>query len=357
MAWVASVLGVIVSIGFLLAAAIMNWRYGLGLGRSPSDQVLFALIAAGVDVMKVLLPFFLLWSFKNGRWLVSVLCSIWLAATMSYSIAGVAGFLDLNRSVVASKAEEHRVDAADVAEQIAHRRQQLSRIGVTEPVSVTRHKLEALRQDPRWRATRECTLPRTEEVRAFCNGARAASLEHAKSEEAHLLRAEIEALLTRAIEQRRTAPGRDGDHRSAAVSHVTGWGREAIEIGLVVLLLVIIEGISTFGIFLSMNHGELWRSQPTGALSGSAADVAPTDAEQLTNDVGQFMTDCLRPADGQAIGFATMYILYVDWCSRLGRGAAGQPDFEHAISVLCERFGFVVHVLADGRSCADMTAR
>lgn len=356
MAWVASVLGVIVSGGFLLAAAVMNWRYGLGLGRSDSDQMLFALIAAGVDVMKVLLPFFLVWSFKNGRWLVSILCSIWLVATMSYSIAGVAGYLDLNRSLVASKAEVHRAEVGDTAEQLEHRRQQLARIGVAEPVAVARQKLEAIRQDPRWRTTRDCATPRTEDARAFCGEARAAQVEYAKSGEAARLRAEIDAIRSRSMGHHRTAVARDGDHRSAAVSHVTGWGREVIEIGLVVLLLVIVEGISTFGIFLSINHGEL-RQLQAASLPATASLTEAFDPEQLANDAMQFMTECLRPAEGQAIGFGTMYMMYVGWCAQLGRGAVDQPTFETAIAELCERFGFAVHALPDGRCCADMAVR
>ena len=36
--WLVSSTGVLISIGFMVAAGVMNWRYGLGLGRSEQDQ-------------------------------------------------------------------------------------------------------------------------------------------------------------------------------------------------------------------------------------------------------------------------------------------------------------------------------
>jgi hypothetical protein len=91
-------LGVVISVGFMIAAGVMNWRYGLGLGRSDPDRLLFAAVAAGVDSMKVLLPFILWWSAKNRRWIMCGLGAVLLIGLICYSVVGIAGFLDLNRA-------------------------------------------------------------------------------------------------------------------------------------------------------------------------------------------------------------------------------------------------------------------
>ena len=47
---VGSFLGVCLAIGFTVIAALMNWEYGLSLGRSRYDQRLFAAVGRTADV-------------------------------------------------------------------------------------------------------------------------------------------------------------------------------------------------------------------------------------------------------------------------------------------------------------------
>ena len=127
--WLVSSTGVLISIGFMVAAGVMNWRYGLGLGRSEQDQTLFAAIAAGTDIMKVLFPFFFWWSLKNRRWISFALSGILIPALMSHSIAGIAGFVDLNRAQTTGSVLGKQEMITDLREKLARKSQQLAAIG------------------------------------------------------------------------------------------------------------------------------------------------------------------------------------------------------------------------------------
>ena len=138
--WLVSSTGVLISIGFMAAAGVMNWRYGLGLGRSEEDQMLFAAVAAGIDIMKVLLPFFFWWSLKNRRWISFALSGILIPALMSYSIAGIAGFVDLNRAQTTGSVLGKQETITDLRERLVRKNQQLTAIGLVDSPTVVRKK-------------------------------------------------------------------------------------------------------------------------------------------------------------------------------------------------------------------------
>ena len=58
MRWLLSAIGVIVSLGCIAAGILMNWKYGMSLGRNPDEQLIYSWVGAGFDALKISTPFF-----------------------------------------------------------------------------------------------------------------------------------------------------------------------------------------------------------------------------------------------------------------------------------------------------------
>lgn len=252
----ASLLGVIVSAGFIVAAGVMNWRFGLRLGRSPDDQFLFAAIAAGVDIMKVLLPFFIWWSLSNRRWIACLLSSISIVALMSYSVTGIAGFVELNRAFTTGAVATKKDEFEQLRGALARVQAQRSAIGVFQVPEAVEERLNALQQDRHWKSSEQCTNATVAGSRSFCTDYHALKGEWARGREARRLDEENAQLRRRIAAFSTVRSVEHGDPRAEVISRLTGWSLIGAQTALTALLVVIVEGISTFGIFLSLNHGQ-----------------------------------------------------------------------------------------------------
>ena len=164
----ASALGVALLLGFMIVAGIMNWQYGQSLGRTEVDQWIFAAVGIGIDMAKMLLPFFCWWSFCHGRWLAGVLAVSALTGCIMLSIAGLAGYVDLNRAATTGTLLSKRDTATSVRLDIARITQQRADLGRVEPLDVIVHKLDVLKRDARWRSSKHCVDITIATSREFC---------------------------------------------------------------------------------------------------------------------------------------------------------------------------------------------
>lgn len=252
----ASVAGALVAIGFAIAAAIMNWRYGLSLGRSSEDQLLFAAIAVGVDAMKMLTPFFLWWSIKSRRALPALLSAIVLLVSVSYSIVGIAGFADLNRTTTTGDLRAKHDTTAELQASLARKQAQLAALGLIEPPAVVEGKLLGLRQNARWTSSRACTDATVAASRKFCAAYAAVQADLEKGIAAGKLEAELAELRKQLNSHSSIATLDSADPRAGIVSRLMGWELLSVQTGTSILFVGIVEFCATFGVFISMSHGE-----------------------------------------------------------------------------------------------------
>lgn len=369
-------LGVIISLGFMIAAGVMNWRYGLRLGRSDEDQLLFAAIGAGVDSMKVLLPFFLWWALRNRRWISFGLSVLLIVGLMSYSVVGIAGFVDLNRSQTTGSLLASKEAMTDLQVQLDRKQQQLLALGVFEPPSVVEERLAAQRQDRRWMTSQDCSNATAKESRQFCADYHALETEKAKGLEAERLERELGQLREAITALAGVAEIDRGDPRAGIVSRVTGWELLNVQTSLSLLLVAIIELMSTFGIFLSLNHGELrGRSEareegqessvrrfsngpvPVGRTRPALSIAAPDTSEAVIVDVRKFAVECLRPQPGSITPIAVLYECYCAWCRETNSRVLDQPVFQATFLAMCKSVGFTFKCDGGAASCLDLALR
>ena len=65
---VLGVLGVIAAGVLLAVSAMMNYRFGYSLGKTPSDGHIYGLASAAADCFKALVPFFFFAAWRNRMW-------------------------------------------------------------------------------------------------------------------------------------------------------------------------------------------------------------------------------------------------------------------------------------------------
>ena len=383
MTWVVSAIGVLVSTGFMIAAGFMNWRYGHDLGRSPNDQLLFALIAAGVDTMKILIPFFFWWAMRNGRWLNAALCAFAIIALMSYSVIGIAGFVDMNFSQMSGSVRAKKATVTDLRFAQSRTMKQLQALGVVAAPNIVEKKLQSERQDRRWESSEECRNATVRESREFCAYYNKLQAEKAKGLEAQRLEQELTRLRSAITGLSGYVETAEGEARIDIVSRITGWGLLQVQTGLSLLFVGIVEGMATFGVFLSLNHGELQRSlarqrdrRGADSTRSSNADesvgaVAVVEPHQRSNQprrlithddpvveqmstVPEFAAANLAPMNGAITCIGDLYPLYCVWCGRSSFQPISAERFEAEFLLMCKKFGF--KTIRQGRAmcCVDI---
>ena len=366
MAHLASLLFAIVAIAFMALAAVMNWRFGLTLGRSGFDQMLFAAVGVGVDIAKMLLPFVLYWAVKNRRVLVALLAAIALAAVVSYSLAGLAGYVDLARAAVTGTVTSKKGNASDLRAELQRKQSQLAGLGIGEPQSVIERRLAILQQDARWSSSRQCTNATVHSSRNFCADYRKVEAELAAARAAKQLTSEIAHLRGRLGDLAAVEAVEGNDPRVDVMARLWGWNKLATQTWLGLLLVGIIEFMSTFGIFIAFNHGEIggalkgWQKSrkrksirnpaapqdpigkppPIEAPNDGPIDEEPElpaiDDEREIGDVVMFALATMQPEQGSEVDIAALHPAYVTWCSSNDLRPLDAEDFVETFTVICD---------------------
>lgn len=362
MKWLASIIGVVLSFGFIAAGGVMNWRYGLGIGRTESDQLLNAGVHALIDACKVMLPFFGWWALDRKRWIVAAMCAVATVACIAYSAIGIAGFVDMSRSVSSGELLAKKDDVAGWRAELSRSERRLGEVGRYDPASVTEQRMAQLHQDARWSVSKQCTDATARTTREFCAELKGLETERAKAIEAGKLEARI-AELRGLINTRAGVAAIDaGDPRSGIVARLTGWELLKVQTWLSLLFVGIVEFMATFGMFLSLNHGALSRAAREGrgvasapvsdAGAGdvplvpavaslramprpvvarrSAADDVPLLEHQPVGQIIRFVAERTEPAKG-GTELAALHAGYVAWCEGTGASAVDCDMFEREL--------------------------
>jgi len=204
-----------------------------------------------------------------------------LVGLMSYSVVGIAGFVDMNISETTGRIRRSIETVADLRSDLARKLAQLQGLGRFEPPSVVDERLNGLKQDRRWQSSKGCTNATVKESRTFCERYHSIEAEKNRGLEAAQLELKIQRVQQAITSLSGVAQLDQDEPRVGILVRVTGWASLTIQTGLTLLLVGIIECMSTFGVFLSLNHGELRRGAarqtwPRRAQSRKKIERAPS---------------------------------------------------------------------------------
>lgn len=391
MRWVASLLGVVISLVCIAAAGVMNFKYGMSLGREWDEQLVFSVVAACFDGLKVLTPFYLWWSLCNRRYANAFVSAIALIGFIAWSMVGILGFVELNRASTTGAVLSKQESAQGLQSDLARKSAQLTDLGVVRPVGVIDDELSGLRQDKRWTSTQQCTAATATASRDFCVSYSARQAEREKAVAAATLEKEITGLREGVKGLAHVAQIDRGDPRAGIVARVTGWELPKVQNWLSLVYVVLLEMVATFGIFMSLNHGALQRVVAKKTIGGASVAEPPPmrgdasgvtsiavtpllerepsrvgskpqrrkplqliDGNKTTGDVAKFAVARLSPAKGSEVSLTELFESYQSWCAREGFDAVSVERFRHLFRGLCELSGFTYAERGDDIYCVNL---
>ncbi|MBU2582588.1 MAG: hypothetical protein KJ622_12800 [Alphaproteobacteria bacterium] len=167
-AWIGTGLALTASLGLLAISAAMNFRFGMTLGITQLDSLIYGVASVCADLLKALLPFVILAGWRDQRIVLTVLASLLWSVFTLYSFTSGIGFAALNRATLTSERTVTTDRYAELSKALADAQERLDRLPEHRAAPVATLALEELMQQPRWKSTNGCTNATVVLSVAFC---------------------------------------------------------------------------------------------------------------------------------------------------------------------------------------------
>lgn len=242
---------VVLAIGLVVAgvmfalSAWMNFRFGLTLGASETEQWVYGLASVTSDAFKALLPFLIIGLWRGHKLLALAAILVWLLC-VSWSLASAIGFASSTRDVTVATREATNDQRAALRERAERLEAQIALLPTHRPAGALQAAI-ANADVPRevWTRTSQCTdvtIPASLEA---CRGVLALRQELAVAEDSARLEQALEA--TRRELGGVAVIGDKGDPQAETIGFVTGLEAGAVRGWLALLITALIETGSSLG--------------------------------------------------------------------------------------------------------------
>ncbi len=248
-------IGLLAAAVLIVTSATMNYVFASSLGKTAFEGYVLGTVSVAVDVLKALLAIFVAKAARDGQRNFVVIGSIAFALFAIGSFVAAAGFSSVNRGAVTDGRRTMALELAEVEQELARARAARDGLSPHRPRDVIEEALQALRIDPRWSASGDCTRPSNTAQRDLCTNAATLRLEAATAKEAVRLDGTIAALLLRKTELRAKGAGQSADPQARFLAESLGLSESSVQRLLMSLIALIVEVSSALGIYLATGHG------------------------------------------------------------------------------------------------------
>ncbi len=356
-----SILGALAAIVLLFVSAAMNWRFGFILGKTELDAHIYGAASAAADGLKALLPFFVMWAFRQ-RLFIHILAGsmLWVVCT-AYSLSSAIGFAALNRQDTAGARVVEATNYQDLRAELDRAKKKLSWVPKHRSVGEVDADLKALLAQP-IKSRRGRTLGTVGVLTSDCTSSafRAQRLcvkvlnlrkELAVAKQAAKLEGQIiklKAQTAHISQQTKGVAVAEADPQAALLAELTGVDTAKIQTGLVILVAILVELGSGMGLFVAFSHirgdeprkGENHKTavlyEPeisSGGATNSASVEGPVHKLMLPkSDLERFYTSRIEKVDGSSITAMALYEDYCDWCNENSKEPMALPVFGRQFS-------------------------
>ncbi len=352
---VVSFLGVLLSLVMLGVSGGMNYMFMSSLGKTPIEGYIFGGASAAADGLKALLPFFILWAYMAGRWLVASSGTfVWLFFT-AFSLLSAFGFSAQNRGAV-TQSKESLAYSYNLAEtELNELLTQVKDLAKSRPVGTLEQAIKQQRQNKRWNSSKQCTDATAKKSRSFCEQYFTLKAELETAVAKSRKRPKISSLRTELKRLKKQGAGKDTDPQVSLLSNLFGQEKDKVRMALIVMAALLVEIGSGLGLFLSTSHSELLSGRKAkkahkGSSShafenvdksrlgqGAKVEILPpaiTDQSMEISPVGDVLDYCLAriqmsPSDDDKAAIEHLYGDYQSWCE--GERSAPVPENTFAI--------------------------
>jgi hypothetical protein len=240
------------------ASAVMNARYGAGLGETDIDKAVWITASVGSDILKAASPLALVWAVRNKSILTGLAALVLISITVLYSALAAIGFSATARDSMNAKTDQQneRYERAQEAYKTANT--ELQAVGMVRPIKALEARISTILTDPYANTEKgPCGMIDGDYTRKWCPVVAVMKVELAKSKR----KARLEAQRDKARDIMDAAPALETPDPQAAtiaayIKAVTSVNvdAKAIQPWLAGIAALLVELGSAFG-FLIANAG------------------------------------------------------------------------------------------------------
>jgi hypothetical protein len=284
---VLGVLGVIAASILLGVSAMMNYRFGMSLGKTPTDQQIYGMASAAADCFKALAPFFFFAAIRNRVWSQAVAAVlVWVVVT-GYAMTSALGHAALNRLTTSGERVVASANYKDLRADSERAEKELKWIPAHRPAETVAAELNVLKAQRLWLLTNECTDIAGKSRREFCEQYFKLNAEHASAQRSQTLEARIAQNGAKIAGANGATVMAESDPQASVLARLMGLQVETVQTGLTLFVALLIEIGSGFGMYVAFAY---WR--PHASMHGggsqpvrSVAEVQPVRREETPAEV------------------------------------------------------------------------
>ena len=272
-------LGVAAALTLIAVSMSINFRFGVGLGRTEIDGYIYGAASVAADALKCLAPFFFFAAIRNRMWSqAAASLAVGLVVT-AYALVGAFGHVALNRSDTASTrtvASDHYKDLRSDQKRTA---EQLSWVPQHRPTATIDAEIASQKTARMFLLTNGCAPASVQSAgaRAFCADLHKLEAERASSIEGARLQSRLDEINAK-LAPISAAPA-SGDPQVETLASVTKFAPEYVVFGLALLVVALIEIGSVFGLYMAMAN---FPDKPRGKRKAPETSMRPANDDVET---------------------------------------------------------------------------
>jgi hypothetical protein len=241
-----AIIGILASLAVIGFSASINARWGWALGRTQLDSQILAAASVAFDVLKALGLFFIFGAWRDGQPIRACMATVLWTVVLAYSAASAIGFAALNRTDASSGREQAAVHYGDLRAELDRANRELASIVTLRSSDAVATDIGAMQLKPEWNATGGCQ--QASRPPSWCQTYLHLKSELAEAQHRDSLTAQRDKLIA---ETAALPPISQGDPQVATLSNFIPLPTGAIGTGLVVLVAVAMEIVSSVGLYVS----------------------------------------------------------------------------------------------------------
>ncbi len=354
-----------ITIGAALALALSGLSIAccflFGTHLAPgAEGTIYGALGGVADALKALLPLGIAAALSTGQNGRAVIGIVLFTVFSVYSFASELGLYALSRDAQSSTASAGRKGYDEAVAERDRVQERLKALGQTRPAKTVKAELAGQFQSAFWQSSNQCQDATVIASRTFCAGVAKLQGELAAAEEAETLRAKEDTLTTKINGFNLGEVLKSADPQSEALARLTGWQASSIKDGLAILVALLIELGSGFGLYAASASGTS-AGGTTQAKQDCPADVPGRDqapalpqrrvvaacsnrparvtellpaSESAADPVRAFAGAMLTKRIGREIAAADLYAAFARWCETSGHEALSPAGFGRKLTAL-----------------------
>jgi cell division septum initiation protein DivIVA len=333
-----SIVGALAALVMCAVSGAMNYLFMASLGKTPLEGHVLGAASAAADVLKALLPFFIAWSWRDGRIIAAGSGLVAILFFAAFSLLSAIGFAADNRGLLVEGRENLNRAYARMQREIQEAEAQRAALPSARPASIISEEIAQHQQNRRWSATRQCEEATASESRSYCEVYFSLRAELASANEADRLAESISTLQSEIQKLRGQGAGQDTDPQVSLFARIMGVNPEPVRLALIIAIAVLVELGASLGLYLASGHRDGSRTPSNTDTSQKQTD-AGSDSDKPIGSVEDFCLEALAPSRCGALRAGDLYQAYESWCEANALRSLDANNFAQQFAAIARELG------------------